>query len=303
MSAYEPLKISASEQAAKIERFLRSKHQDASNADLLIGLSGGLDSTLVAYLAVRAVGAAHVHLLNITETDSSPVHQRDAQYVACELGIPLQHIDMTSLLKKMGVYRLLPLGKIPTRALKAGFVHLGRRLLGLDEEEEILKIRLQPPENSFISRGNAYGMAKHRMRMLLLYQKAEIHNDLVVGAANRTEWLTGTFAKWGCDHCADLMPLLHLYRSQVEQLARYVGVPDRILEKPADPDILPGVNNKEVLLGSFEETDQILIKIEAGYDLDHIRKQHDPAAVSRTYELYMLSAPMRHIPFHLDVDE
>ncbi|MGD8850590.1 MAG: hypothetical protein PVF18_12740, partial [Anaerolineales bacterium] len=66
MSAYEPLKISASEQAAKIERFLRSKHQDASNADLLIGLSGGLDSTLVAYLAVRAVGAAHVHLLNIT---------------------------------------------------------------------------------------------------------------------------------------------------------------------------------------------------------------------------------------------
>jgi NAD+ synthase len=145
-------------------------------------------------------------------------------------------------------------------------------------------------------------MAKHRMRMLLIYQHAEIHNLLVVGAANRTEWLTGTFAKWGCDHCADIMPLLHLYRTQLEELARFVGVPKRILEKPADPDILPGLNNKELLLGSFGETDQILCALEAGVDFEQIRSSFNNTAVTRTYKLYSLSKPMRSVPFHLKLN-
>jgi NAD+ synthase len=63
---------------------------------------------------------------------------------------------------------------------------------------------------------------------------------MVVGAANRTEWLTGTFSKWGIDHCADIMPLLHLYRSQLEKIAEYIHVPEPIRKKAADPDVMPG---------------------------------------------------------------
>jgi NAD+ synthase len=144
-------------------------------------------------------------------------------------------------------------------------------------------------------------MAKHRLRMIVLYQHAEINNWLVVGAANRTEWLTGTFSKWGCDHCADLMPLLHLYRTQIEQLAVYVGVPARIREKTADPDVLPGINDKEALLGSFSMTDQILMQIESGASQDEIAVDYNIERVDKIFELHHLSEPLRKIPYHLSM--
>jgi|GEM_PF-3320127 len=54
---------------------------------------------------------------------------------------------------------------------------------------------------------------------------------MVVGAANRTEWLTGTFTQFGCDHIADVMPILHLYRSQLEVLATHLHLPEEIRKK------------------------------------------------------------------------
>jgi NAD+ synthase len=172
-------------------------------------------------------------------------------------------------------------------------------LLDLNQIEDVLQARLNHRGNSYLSRANASAMSKHRLRMLMLYQKAEINNWLVVGAANRTEWLTGTFSKWGCDHCADLMPLLHLYRTQVEQLAEFLEVPARIREKTADPDILPGVNDKEALLGSFEESDLILLEFEERIALGDIKLRHNPQTVERIFKLFQLSTPMRAIPYQL----
>lgn len=301
MTGTAKMDSSAHEQASDIERFIRSISQMVENDGLLIGLSGGLDSAVAAFMAVRAVGSDRVHLLNIVERDSNPIHQHDAQTIADKLGIELRKADITSLLRRIGAYRILPISWLPTRSLRAGLVNLGRHLLGLDKTEEILQARLKPKKNSFIARGNAYAMAKHRLRMVVLYQQAEINNWLVVGAANRTEWLTGTFSKWGCDHCADLMPLLHLYRTQVERLAEYIGVPPQIREKPADPDILPGVNDKEALLGSFQETDQLLMQIEAGSGVDEIAGAYDAGRVDQVLELYRLSEPLRNVPYHLSL--
>lgn len=301
MTGTAKMDSSAHEQASDIERFIRSISQMVENDGLLIGLSGGLDSAVAAFMAVRAVGSDRVHLLNIVERDSNPIHQHDAQTIADKLGIELRKADITSLLRRIGAYRILPISWLPTRSLRAGLVNLGRHLLGLDKTEEILQARLKPKKNSFIARGNAYAMAKHRLRMVVLYQQAEINNWLVVGAANRTEWLTGTFSKWGCDHCADLMPLLHLYRTQVERLAEYIGVPPQIREKPADPDILPGVNDKEALLGSFQETDQLLMQIEAGSGVDEMAGAYDAGRVDQVLELYRLSEPLRNVPYHLSL--
>ena len=110
--------------------------------------------------------------------------------------------------------------------------------------------RLNPEEDSWLTKGNAYGMSKHRIRMVVIYQFAELRKLMVIGAANRTELLTGTFSQWGIDHCADIMPVLHVYRSQLEEIAEYINVPDYIRSKPSDPDILPtNLNKGEMMAG------------------------------------------------------
>jgi NAD+ synthase len=143
-------------------------------------------------------------------------------------------------------------------------------------------------------------MIKHRLRMILLYQEAEIRNLMVVGAANRTEWLTGTFSQWGCDQCADVMPILHLYRSQLDPLAAYLGVPDEIRAKPADPDVMPGIDDKEALLGSFEVVDQILWGLENEVERAELVDAYGLRDVEHIEVLVELSRPMRAAPFTVE---
>ena len=168
-----------------------------------------------------------------------------------------------------------------------------------ESDESLLAERLKPPKNTFVARGNAYAIAKHRFRMVMVYQYAEVHHLMVVGAANRTEVLTGTFSKWGVDHCADVMPISHLFRSQVEELAAYLEIPDYLLHKPADPDVMPGVNNKGQMLGDFAIADQILSALEQGMDVERLKSVFDAPMVDRLHELYILSAHMRESPYAL----
>jgi len=80
--------------------------------------------------------------------------------------------------------------------------------------------------------------------------------------------MTGTFTQFGCDHCADIMPLLHLYRSQLVPQAEYLNLPQEILSKKADPDVLPGLDDKGALLRSFDIVDQILWCLENEVSLE-----------------------------------
>jgi NAD+ synthase len=135
--------------------------------------------------------------------------------------------------------------------------------------------------------------------MVLAFEFAEVHNLMVVGAANRTEWFTGTFSKFGVDHCADIMPIVHLYRSEVEEMARSIDIPDYILSKAADPDVLPGLNDKQVLLGDFKKVDQILMMLESGEEDRLETLDFDQSLVHKIVELKELSKPMRESPYSL----
>jgi NAD+ synthase len=150
-----------------------------------------------------------------------------------------------------------------------------------------------------VSRANAYINAKHRVRTVILFREAEKMNGLVVGAANRTEWLTGTFVQFGCDHNADLMPLLHIYRSQLEDLARFQGLPSAILEKESDTDILPGLEDKGVMMGSFQIADQILWGIENGISLSELSAKFDQELVQYLNSLVQDSVFYREAPYSL----
>jgi NAD+ synthase len=295
----ERLHVDPETACRQIERLLQDKLQTLERSGILVGLSGGLDSSLVAYLAVRSVGREKVSLLNMPERDSKTIHRQHAALVARELGIELQVQDLTPLLESVGAYDLLPLKYVPGRRARGWLVRWAKSLVLRGEKEDLLAARLRPTGHSWLAKGNAYILTKHRARMMLLCYHAEIANLLVVGAANKTEWLTGTFTQWGCDQCADVMPLLHLYRSQLDPLAEYLGLPEAIRYKPADPDVVPGVEDKGELLGSFEQADAILLGLENGLDVDEMAAHFGPENVERVQTLYRLSAHMRQVPYTL----
>lgn len=234
----------------------------------------------------------------LPDRDSDPLHAKHARLLSDQLALSLQVIDLSPTLRSLGVYRQLPLDWIPGRRLRALLVRWGKRHLLDSSRGRFISDRLSSQGSSWISRGNAYASSKHRLRAVILYQVSESQNLLVVGAANRTEWMTGMFSKWGCDHCADCMPLLHLYRSQLRELARHLHIPLEIIQKPADPDLLPGLGDKGALLGSFQTTDLILWALENQFP-DRLLKDLPKDKVDFIRELTKTSRHMREAPYSL----
>jgi NAD+ synthase len=281
------------------EQFIFQKLDDLGRNGAVLGLSGGLDSAVAAALAVRALGREKVQLLYLPERDSNPLHRGHARQFADHLGLPLHRQNISTLLRAAKTYRILPLGLVPGRRMRTRLVKFARGRLLRHNDERILSDRLSA-RDEWLTKGNAYGMAKHRLRMALVYQHAELNNLMVIGAANRTEWLTGTFSQWGVDHCADLMPLLHLYRTQVEEIAVLLGIPDYIRLKTSDPDLYPAQINKGEMLGGFNLADQIIFNLENGVPIKELKKAFDTAVVDHLDNLYRSSRFMRQAPYYLE---
>jgi NAD+ synthase len=295
----EKLTIDPEQVCQDVDSLLKDKLEAMGKDGILIGLSGGLDSAVVAYLARRSVEAENLTLLNMPDRDSKKVHRQHARLVANELGVPLKIQKLAPTLRAAGLYRSLPIGLVPGLKLKRALVQWGRKAEGLENSRNLLVERLQSEAGSWVAKANAYATFKHRMRMVFLYHYAHTDNLLVVGAANKTELLTGTFSQWGCDQCADVMPIIHLFRSQLLPLAKYLGMPEAVRNKAADPDVLPGVDDKGELLGTFELADQILWGLENGVSEDQLFSVFGDELVSRIKTLYDLSKPMREIPYTL----
>ena len=113
------------------------------------------------------------------------------------------------------------------------------------------------------------------MRLVVTYLLAEEHNLLVVGSAHKSEDMLGLFVKFGVDDVADLMPLKNLYRSQILQLAAYLGVPEEILARTPNPDLIPGVEDKYMdMIGlSYDTLDPLLYGLEHGLADEEIASQ------------------------------
>ncbi len=296
----EKLAIDPEQVCQEVHALLKDKLEAMRKDGILIGLSGGLDSAVVAFLARRSVDAENLTLINMPDRDSKKIHRQHARLVAKELGVPLKIQNLAPAIRAAGLYRSLPIGFVPGQRLKRSLVQWGRKATGLENSKDILAERLRSKAGSLVARGNAYATFKHRMRMVFLYHYALTYNLLVVGAANKTELLTGTFSQWGCDQCADVMPIIHLYRSQLLPLAESLGLPEAVRNKAADPDVLPGVDDKGNLLGTFEIADQILWGLENGIADEQLFHSFGEELVSRIKILYDLSRPMREVPYTLD---
>ena len=283
----------------EILAFIKNHFNSLNRIVAILGLSGGLDSSVMATLAVKSLEKDQVKLYYLPERDSKSIHRLHAILLAEHLGLNLTIIKITPALRALNIYRLLPLNYFPGQKLKTRAVNFGKKQFLSRSNGEVLSTRLAASGGSWVARGNAYVSAKHRLRMVTLYKEAERNCGLVIGAANKTEWLTGTFTQWGCDHCADLMPLLHLYRSQIEPLAEFLNIPKEIRQKKADPDLLPGLDNKGELLGSFQEADLILWGLENQISLNDLENKFGSEKVAYIQSLVKNSAHYRESPYSL----
>jgi NAD+ synthase len=265
-------------------------------------MSGGLDSSVVASLAARALGPEKVQALLLPERDSSPDSKTDALLEIDRLGLQHKEINLTPMLSDMGIYGSMPLRFLGVRRLKAVVVQQQHRVQARELGEMpfragLLGTRDLGDKKKLIDAGNAYARAKHRMRMVTLYYHADLGNLLVLGTTNRSESEVGFVVKWG-DNVADVEPLQGLYKTQVRQLAEYLGVSEKIIDKAPTPDLIPGIVDGLALGMDYETLDKILWGLEQGWAKERVTVAMSVKAeqVEHVQEMARRSEHMRVMP-------
>jgi NAD+ synthase len=241
------LTIDAAAEADRIAATLRAQVlKQLRRKGVVLGLSGGVDSSVVAALAVRAFGPSGVLALFMPEQDSDPESLRLGRQVADWLGIQTALEDITPMLVAAGCYRrrdeyirrLFPdygpgwRSKVVLRKARgtAGYNVFHLVIRGPHGEEQEARM---PPEVylGIVATTNM----KQRTRKQIEYYHADRLQYAVAGTPNRLEYDQGFFVKNG-DGAADVKPIAHLYKSQVYQLAAYLGVPEEIRTRAPTTD-------------------------------------------------------------------
>lgn len=209
----------------------------------VVGLSGGVDSSLVAALCVKALGADNVLGLLMPERESEPESLRLGQLVADRLGIESLIEDIGPMLDAARCYerrdaairRLVP-GFGPGWGAKLAIGHEGPYAITwlVVQSPDGRTKRLRMPLDVYLAVVAAANM-KQRTRKQVEYYHADRLNYAVAGTPNRLEFDQGFFVRNG-DGAADFKPIAHLYKSQVYQLAEHLGVPDEIRRRPPTTD-------------------------------------------------------------------
>ncbi|HET9362886.1 MAG TPA: NAD(+) synthase [Vicinamibacterales bacterium] len=228
--------------AAEVERIVARLREilsrDLKRRGLVVGLSGGIDSSVTAALGVRAFGADRVFGLLMPEKQSDPDTLAISQIVAEALGLEFAHEDISAILESVGFYRryddavreLVPQFAddwkskvvIQNGGDVAGFNYF--ELVVQSPSGDILRQRL--PLKTYLGIVASTNF-KQRVRKMLEYYHADRLNFAVAGTPNRLEYDQGFFVKNG-DGSADVKPIAHLYKSQVYELGAYLKVPEKV---------------------------------------------------------------------------
>ena len=209
---------------------------------IVLGLSGGIDSSVCAALAIRAIGPERVLAVLMPERDSDPESLRLGQLVAETFGIDTVTEDIAPMLQALGCYRrrddfirtIVPEfgeGWGCKVALSGGAYNITRLVV---ESPAGARRTLRMPLDVYLGVVAATNM-KQRTRKQLEYYHADRLNYAVLGTPNRLEYDQGFFVKNG-DGAADVKPIAHLYKTQVYALAEELGVPDEIRARPPTTD-------------------------------------------------------------------
>jgi NAD+ synthase len=222
--------------------FIQSEVTRVGFSRAVVGLSGGVDSSLSCYLAAAALGPQNVLAVRMPYKSSSPDSLEHAQMVINALGVQSKTISISKMADGL-----------------------------LEDMPDLTQMR----------RGNVMA----RARMIVLYDQSAAFNGLVVGSGNKTEILLGYTTLFGDSACA-LNPLGDLYKTQVRQLARALGVPEVIIQKPPSADLWKDQTDEGELGFLYQDVDKLLYLlvdmryspedcIEVGFAEEFVRKVVD----------------------------
>jgi len=266
------LKIDPAEEASKIADFVT--HQVSKKyrrGGVAVGLSGGVDSAVMAALAVQAVGKENVFGLILPDKESNPVSREYALLHARALDIENREVDITPTVNSVEPYdgrdeylrKLIP---EYSSACKYNIILPADLLEREAYNFYVLQVHL--PDGTIRKKRlsleafrtiTAFASIKIRSRMIHLYWEAECRNLIVAGTTNRTELILGDFCKYG-DGGTDIEALSHLYKNQIYQLAEYLDVPREIIDRTPSPDTfsLPVSDQEFYFRIPFDKLDLLL---------------------------------------------
>lgn len=235
----------------EIENFIQKQIAETHTKGLIFGLSGGIDSSVIAFLCSR-VWKKNTLALIMPDTKISPKNEtEDALKIVDQLGIEYKLIDINLITSEYEKY-------------------------------------LEPDEK-------ALGNLRARIRATLLYYYANLRGYLVVGSSDKSEYLIGYFTKFG-DGSADILPIVSLYKTQVRELARYLGIPEPAIQKKSSPHLWKGHFAEEEIGVSYEEIDSILhclVDKKLSVDKTASETDIDTKTVEKIYQLYKNSQHKR----------
>ena len=222
----------------------------------VVGISGGIDSSVVLALCVRAFGSDRVLGIQLPERESSTENDPFAEELAAQFGVTTITEDLTAGLQGLGCYErrnqaiqhIFPgfdIGwsakiSLPGDLLERATLNIFSLTVTNPEGEEFTQ-RLPASEYLQIVAASNF---KQRLRSNMLYYHAELRNYAVIGTGNKNEHDLGFFVKYG-DGGVDVQPIAHLFKTQVYMLAAYLDIPQNIRSRVPTTDTYPGGSTQE----------------------------------------------------------
>ncbi len=240
--------------AEMIENFLVNEMEKNNAEGLILGLSGGIDSAVLAYICKGRLKEKTTAII-MPDTSITPSSEtEDAMRMISLTGIRYKLIDIKPIVTEYGMY-------------------------------------LEPNEKG---KGNL----RARIRTNILYYYANAKNYLVLGSSDKSEYNTGYFTKYG-DGASDITPIISLYKLQVRELAKFLGVPQNIIAKKSSPYLWKDHEAESELGTTYEEIDSILFcLIDKKMTVKEVagKTEIDQTTVSKIYQLYQNSEHKRSLP-------
>jgi len=230
--------------ANRIQNRLEQKIKETNSKGVIFGLSGGIDSAVIAYLCNNTIKEKTLAIIMPDSKVSPESETSDAIKIVDELGLDYKLLDINSIHKEFNMV-------------------------------------LEPEDR-------ALGNLRARIRMNILYYYANLKNLIVLGSSDKSEFNIGYFTKFG-DGAADILPIASLYKTQVREIAKNLGIDENIISKKSSPHLWPNHEAEHEIGAKYEQIDIILYCIlEKKLSVKEVIRESEieENTVRRIYQLY-----------------